>query len=352
AEEEAIKDDPADIDGELRHRGTIHWTALQDKYFVAAAIPDQPATAVVWRPNPETVEAGLEFDVSRKGGTSSLMVFAGPKEHDRLKSLGVQLEELIDFGWFMFGSWGIVRFLAEPLFYVLRFFDGYTGNYGVSIILLTVCVRIIFIPLTHKAYSSMKNMQVLQPQLKVLQNKYKDDKQKLQKEMLALYQENKVNPLGGCLPMLLQIPVFVALFNVLYNTIELRQAPFYLWIHDLSLRDPFFVFPVVMGATMVLQQKIQPTTLEPTQAKIMLMMPVVITFLFLSFPSGLVIYMLTNNVLTITQQYFTMKHFDKTHAKPQAPKTPAEEPEAPPVERPGGGKKSRPKKGKSRNRKP
>lgn len=352
ADEESIKDKPGDIEGEIRHRGKILWTSLQDKYFIAAAIPQQTATAVVWRPNEETVEAGLEFDVPRGGGTATLIVFAGPKELDRLEAMGVQLENSIDFGWFMFGSWGIVRFLAEPLFHVLRFFEGYTGNFGVSIILLTICVRIIFIPLTHKAYSSMRSMQVLQPQLKVLQKKYKDDRQTLQKEMLALYQENKVNPLGGCLPMLLQMPIFVALFNVLYNTIELRQAPFYLWIHDLSLSDPYYFYPVVMGATMFLQQKLQPVALEPTQAKIMMLMPVFITFLFLTFPSGLVIYMLTNNVLTITQQYFTMKHFDKTRAKPKESEPAPEETKALPVPHPGGGKKTRQKKRKPGKNKP
>jgi YidC/Oxa1 family membrane protein insertase len=159
----------------------------------------------------------------------------------------------------------------------------------------------------------MKDMQSLQPQLQGLQKKFKDDKQRLQREMMELYQKHKVNPLGGCLPMLLQIPVFVALFNVLYTTIEIRQAPFLFWVQDLSDKDPYYLLPILMGLTMVIQQKIQPTTMDPIQAKLFLMMPVLMTFLFLSFSSGLVLYMLTNNVLTISQQYFTMKYFEKPH---------------------------------------
>jgi len=179
--------------------------------------------------------------------------------------------------------------------------------------LLTVGVRGIFIPLSHKSYRSMKDMQSLQPQLQILQKKHKDDKQRLQREMMELYQKHKVNPLGGCLPMLLQVPVFVALFNVLYTTIEIRQAPFMFWIQDLSDKDPYYLLPILMGLTMFIQQKIQPTTMDPIQAKLFLMMPVFMTFLFLNFSSGLVLYMLTNNVLTISQQYFTMKYLEKPY---------------------------------------
>jgi YidC/Oxa1 family membrane protein insertase len=313
---ELLKDSPSKMEGEKRHEGTIAWTALQDKYFIAAAIPTGADAAVVSTSGPMEVNSAVEFKSAGSAPvTSHVLIYAGPKEHARLQALGVKLEETVDFGWFIYGSWAIVRFIARPLFYVLEFFHGFTGNYGVSIILLTVGVRVLFIPLSHKSYRSMKDMQALQPQLQALQKKYKDDKPRLQREMMELYQKQKVNPLGGCLPMVLQIPVFVALFNVLYTTIEIRQAPFIFWIHDLSDKDPYYVLPILMGLTMLIQQKLQPTTMDPTQAKLFLMMPVLMTFLFLNFSSGLVLYMLTNNVLTVTQQYFTMKYFEKAREK-------------------------------------
>ncbi|MBI3811268.1 MAG: membrane protein insertase YidC [Nitrospirae bacterium] len=326
---ELKKDDPAKMEREVRHQGPVVWTALQDKYFIAAAIPTDAAAAVVSRASPTAVNTAVEFPSDGSGPVAHhVLLYVGPKEHRRLQSLGVKLEETVDFGWFIYGSWAIVRFIARPLFHVLQFFHGFTGNYGVAIILLTVGVRGIFIPLSHKSYRSMKDMQALQPQLQVLQKKHKDDKQRLQKEMMELYQKQKVNPLGGCLPMLLQIPVFVALFNVLYTTIEIRQAPFMFWIRDLSDKDPFFVLPILMGLTMVIQQKMQPTTMDPIQAKLFLMMPVFMTFLFLNFSSGLVLYMLTNNTLTISQQYFTMKYFEKPHEKASGKKGSGQKPDA------------------------
>ncbi|MEK6683766.1 MAG: membrane protein insertase YidC [Nitrospirota bacterium] len=326
---ELTQDKPDKIEGEIRHEGQVAWTALQDKYFIAAAIPTKAVAAIVSRALPKEMNAALEFESAGSGPVvHHVLLYTGPKEHRRLLSLGVRLEETVDFGWFIYGSWAIVRFIAQPLFHVLQFFHGFTGNYGVAIILLTVGVRVVFIPLSHKSYRSMKDMQVLQPQLQVLQKKHKDDKPRLQREMMELYQKNKANPLGGCLPMLLQIPVFVALFNVLYTTIEIRQAPFALWVQDLSDKDPYFVLPILMGLTMFIQQKMQPTTMDPLQAKLFLMMPVLMTFLFLNFSSGLVLYMLTNNVLTIGQQYFTMKYFEKPHEKASG-KTESGKPPAP-----------------------
>jgi len=311
-----VKDNPAKLTGQVRHEGEIAWSALQDKYFIAAVIPMNGVAAIVSSGGPTEVSSSIEFKPSGDGPSANhVMVYAGPKEFARLQGLGVKLEETVDFGWFVYGSWAIVRLIARPIFYVLQFLHGFTGNYGVSIILLTVGVRIMFIPLSHKSYRSMKDMQILQPQLQVLQKKYKDDRPRLQREMMELYQKQKVNPLGGCLPMLLQIPVFVALFNVLYTTIEIRQAPFIFWIRDLSDKDPYYVLPILMGLTMLIQQKLQPTTMDPTQAKLFMMMPVLMTFLFLNFSSGLVLYMLTNNILTISQQYFTMKYFEKRHEK-------------------------------------
>jgi YidC/Oxa1 family membrane protein insertase len=230
------------------------------------------------------------------------------------------LEDTIDFGWFIYGSWGIVKAVAKPLFSVLRFIYDYTHNYGIAIILLTVSIKLLFVPLQYKSYKSMKDMQLIQPKVAALQAKYKDDRERLNKELIKLYRDHKVNPVGGCLPMLLQMPVFVALFNILYMTIDLRQAPFVLWITDLSVQDPYYVLPIIMGASMVLQQKIMPTTMDPTQAKIMLLLPAFMTVLFLTFPSGLVLYWLTNNVITITQQFVTDRYiFKKPTFAPAAP---------------------------------
>jgi YidC/Oxa1 family membrane protein insertase len=175
----------------------------------------------------------------------------------------------------------------------------------VTIILLTVGIKLLFVPLQYKSYKSMKQMQVIQPKVATLQEKFKEDRDRLNKELIKLYRDHRVNPVGGCLPMVVQMPVFVALFNILYMTIDLRQAPFVGWITDLSVQDPYYVLPLIMGATMVIQQKITPTTMDPTQAKIMLMLPVFMTFLFINFPAGLVLYWLTNNVLTIAQQVVT-----------------------------------------------
>ena len=194
---------------------------------------------------------------------------------------------------------------SPATFYVLRFLNEYTHNYGVTIILLTMGSELLFVPLQYKSYKSMKQMQMIQPKVAALQEKLKDDRDKLNKELIKLYRDHKVNPVGGCLPMILQMPVFVALFNILYMTIDLRQAPFVGSITDLSVQDPYYVLPIIMGATMVIQQKITPTTMDPTQAKIMLVLPVFMTFLFINFPAGLVLYWLTNNVLTIGQQVLT-----------------------------------------------
>ncbi|HYM38196.1 MAG TPA: membrane protein insertase YidC, partial [Nitrospiraceae bacterium] len=180
-----------------------------------------------------------------------------------------------------------------------------------AIVLLTVGIKLLFAPLQYKSYKSMKEMQLLQPKVLALQAKYKDDRDRLNKELIKLYRDHKVNPVGGCLPMLLQMPVFVALFNVLYMTIELRQAPFLLWVTDLSIPDPYYVLPILMGVTMVIQQKITPTTMDPVQAKIMLMLPAFMTLLFLNFASGLVLYWFTNNLLTIGQQFVTDRYIYK-----------------------------------------
>ena len=290
---------------ELERKGTVQWVALHDKYFISALMPKQGTAAVAKNEGEKIVSAGVRMAASGLASPVGLQLYAGPKEHDSLRSLNVGLEETIDFGFFIFGSWTVVKSVAKPIFYVLRFIHEYTYNYGVTIILLTIGIKLLFAPLQYKSYKSMKMMRVIQPKIAAVQEKYKGDRDRLNKELMKLYKDQKVNPLGGFLPMILQMPVFVALFNVLYTTIDLRQAPFMLWITDLSVQDPYYVLPIIMGVTMFIQQKITPTTMDPTQAKIMLVLPVGMTFLFVNFPAGLVLYWLTNNTLTIAQQLLT-----------------------------------------------
>ena len=290
---------------ELERKGTVQWVALQDKYFLSVLLPTQGTAALVKKEGDKLVSAGVRIPVISSGATLGLQLYAGPKEYDTLRSLHIGLEDTIDFGWFIYGSWGVVKAVAKPIFYVLRFINDYTHNYGLTIILLTIAIKLLFVPLQYKSYKSMKQMQGIQPKVSAIQEKFKDDRDRLNKELMRLYRDHKVNPVGGCLPMVLQMPVFVALFNILYMTIDLRQAPLGLWITDLSVQDPYYVLPVIMGVTMIIQQKITPTTMDPTQAKMMLMLPAFMTFLFINFPAGLVLYWLTNNTLTIGQQIVT-----------------------------------------------
>ena len=290
---------------ELKREGAVQWVALQDKYFLSVLMPKQGAAVLVKTDDKNVVSAGVWMAASGAASSVALQLYAGPKEYDTLRSLNVGLEELIDFGYFIFGSWTVVKSVAKPIFFVLRFIHGFAYNYGVTIILLTMAIKLLFVPLQYKSYKSMRMMRLIQPKIAAVQEKYKGDRDRLNKELMKLYKDQKVNPLGGFLPMILQMPVFVALFNVLYTTIDLRQAPFMLWITDLSVQDPYYVLPVIMGVTMFIQQKITPTTMDPAQAKIMLVLPVAMTFLFVNFAAGLVLYWLTNNILTISQQLIT-----------------------------------------------
>jgi YidC/Oxa1 family membrane protein insertase len=228
--------------------------------------------------------------------TQSYAVYLGPKDLDILKAFGSDLDRALDFGWF--------DVVAKPMLYVMKFFFNYTGNYGLAIIFLTVIIKILFWYPTHISYKSMKEMKKLQPEMAKLKEKFKDDREKLNKEMMDLYRRYKVNPMSGCLPIAIQIPIFFALYKVLLYSIEIRHAPFYWWIQDLSAQDPYYISPILMGASMFVQQWMTPTPGDPTQAKIMLIMPVVFTFMFLTFPTGLVIYWLFNNLLSIGQQIY------------------------------------------------
>ena len=281
------------------YKKEVLWSGYKNKYFIKSiGATDQKEMDVLIHKKGTTVETRLKSPLLLipSGQTVSLNYFSylGPLDYQILKDAGHDLAKAIDLGFF--------AILAKPLFYVLKFFYDYVGNYGWAIILLTVLIKIIFWPLTDKSYKSMKAMQTLQPEMQKLREKHKNDRDTLNKEIMTLYKEHRVNPLGGCLPMVVQIPVFFALYQVLMNMIELRHAPFIFWLTDLSVKDPYYITPLVMGATMFIQQKLTPSQLDPIQQKIFLIMPVVFTFLFLNFPSGLVVYWLVNNVLTIVQQ--------------------------------------------------
>ena len=299
--------------GSSNFTGRVNWVAYEDTYFMCGIIPegDQQLTANFSLSGEDRVTSTIAgaADLIQVGGQQhyGYTAFFGPKELDTLKAVGGGLDRIVNFGWF--------DVVAKPTLFLLNFFYGFVGNYGVAIILVTVLIKLLFWPIAQKGMKSMKTMQKLQPKMQKLREKYKDDKERQQQEMMKLYQTYKVNPLGGCLPMVLQIPVFFALYKVLLQTIELRHAPFMLWINDLAAPDRLFigfdipwlggipVLTLLMGGSMFLQQKMTPTTGDPTQAKVMMFLPVIFTFMFLNFASGLVLYWFVNNLLAIGQQY-------------------------------------------------
>jgi YidC/Oxa1 family membrane protein insertase len=304
------RESPAEADKGHEFSGDVAWAGFGHTYFFLALLPEQGAQHKTWvhQSGPAVIAA-----ISGPAGDARYTLFAGPKELDTLKSLGRQLESSIDFGHFYYIS---IAFL-----YVLRFFHHATSSYGLDIILLTFLIKLLMAPLTHKSYVSMKQMQKLQPQMERLKERFADDKEKLNKEIMELYRRNGVNPLGGCLPMVLQLPVFYGLYNALGAPIELRHAPF-MWIKDLSKPDwqslrfavPDWwpsglpagipVLTILMGASMFLQQWMTPSAGDPNQRKMMMIMPLMFTFMFVSFPAGLTVYWLVNNLLTIAQQYW------------------------------------------------
>jgi YidC/Oxa1 family membrane protein insertase len=284
----------------------VGWGGFENKFFIGAMIPKQPAlTSVSFVKDARgqivvSMEGPKNTIPSGQAGVFNYTHYVGPKEFDRLKAEGVGLEAAINIG-----NW--MKWLAFPFLILMQFLYKYVGNYGIVIIIITVLTKIIFWPLGNKSYKSMKEMQKVQPKMAELKERYKDDKQKLNAAVMELYKTHKINPLGGCLPVVIQIPVFIALYQLLSYAIELRHAPFFWWIQDLSAKDPYYITPIIMGATMLIQQKMTPPMGDPMQQKMMLLMPVVFTFLFLNFPSGLVIYWLINNVLSIGQQYYINK---------------------------------------------
>jgi YidC/Oxa1 family membrane protein insertase len=299
------REPPAEAVKGQEFSGDVSWAGFGHTYFFFALVPDNGAQHKV---SVRQAGAALVGAISDAAASERYTLFVGPKELDILKSLGKGLERSIDFGYF--------GFISIPFLYVLHFFHRVSGSYGLDIILLTVLIKILMAPLTHKSYASMKQMQKLQPQMERLKERYSDDKEKLNKEIMELYKRNGVNPLGGCLPMVLQFPVFIGLYNALSTPIELRHAPF-MWIKDLSRPDwqslPFNVgdwhlgipiLTILMGASMFLQQWMTPTAGDPNQRKMMMLMPLMFTFMFVSFPAGLTVYWLVNNLLTIGQQYW------------------------------------------------
>ena len=286
------------------------WVALVQHYFVSAWVPSAKQTHtyhlrklggqdmyLLGFTSPATrVEPGQQ-------GRVSSQFYTGPKYTDRLEALAPYLDLTVDYGW--------LWWIAKPLFSVLDWFHTYLGNWGLAIITLTIVIKAAFFKLSATSYRSMAKMRKLSPKMSELKERYGDDRQKMSQELMKLYKKEKVNPLGGCLPILVQMPVFLALYWTLMESVQLRHAPFFLWIHDLSVKDPYYVLPLLMGLTMFVQFKLNPTPPDPTQAKIMQIMPVVFTFLFLFFPAGLVLYWVTNNTLSIAQQYLITRQIER-----------------------------------------
>ncbi len=308
------------IEDQGKKEGTIQWVGIERLYFMDSLISKQPVEgAMTLALKDNIIENQMVVPVpSIAPGSSHIGEFAlfmGPKSISVLKSAGYNLPKAIYFGW--------VDIIAKPCLYFMNFIHRYIPNYGIAIIILTLISRLIFWPLAQKSYKSMNDMRKVQPLMQEIREKYKDDKVRLNQETMALYRTYKINPLGGCLPMLIQLPVFFALYRMLYQAIELRHAPFFGWINDLSAPDRLFdfgfkipfmeapygipVLTLIMGATMLLQQKMSPAPGDPTQAKMMMLMPVVFTVIFINFPSGLVLYWLFSNLVSVAQQYFTQK---------------------------------------------
>ena len=313
-----------DIAEKSTYTGKVTWIAVQDRYFMMSVIPDQveeEAGMRLFLKEDDLLEAQyLNPAGDIRPGTQhtyQYSLFFGPKSMNILKNAGHDLGKALNFGWF--------TVLAKPCVWLMNRLYSVIPNYGIAIIILTILIKGVLWPLGSKSYKSMSEMKKIQPLMKEIREKYKNDKKKMNEEVMGLYRTYKINPLGGCLPMVVQLPVFFALYRMLYQAIELRHAPFFLWIDDLSAPDRLFhfsfsipfmeppygipVLTIIMGATMLLQQKMSPPMGDPTQAKMMMFMPLIFTFIFINFSSGLVLYWLVNNVLSISQQYYIQKKF-------------------------------------------
>ncbi|MFQ5344989.1 MAG: membrane protein insertase YidC [Mariprofundus sp.] len=297
--------DDLDEKGAERMASMGGWTAIMNRYFIAALVsnPEQNYP-YYFKSDGRSYQAGLIDDgkVEGKNTVFDTQLYIGPKSIPVLEAAGSGLERSVDFGWF--------APIAKPMHTFLGWLYGYLGNYGWCIIILVLCIKLLFFYPTQKSYESMAGMRKLQPEMARIKELYGDDRQRMSQEMMGLYKKHKVNPMGGCLPILIQIPVFFALYKVLLMSIEMRQAPFIGWIQDMSVQDPYFVLPVIMGASMYIQQKLNPQPPDPMQAKLMQFLPAIFTVLFLFFPAGLVLYWVVNNVLSILQQRLVMKRLN------------------------------------------
>lgn len=291
---------------------TLQWAGIENNYFILAVVPTSGDMGLKAKLDNDIYRLLVGQNLIIEPGASQTLTctyYLGPKENSMMADAPNELKRSIHYGWF--------DIIAKPLIVGLNFLYNYVGNYGVAIIILTILIKLLFWPLSQKSYKSMDQMKKIQPMMAKVREQYKDDRDQMNKEVMRLYKTYKVNPAGGCLPMLLQIPVFFALYQALLGAIELRHAPFIshlpftdlVWLADLSAKDPFYITPIIMGATMFLQQKMTPTAGDPTQAKIMLFMPIVFTFIFLNFPSGLVVYWMVNNILSIAQQWSISRKF-------------------------------------------
>jgi YidC/Oxa1 family membrane protein insertase len=292
------------------------WVAMVQHYFVSAWLPAPGAEREFFtqKVGPDLYSSGVILPVAGiapgASGTVQSRLYAGPQEQDKLEGIAPGLDLVVDYGF--------LTVIAAPLFWVLSWFHNLTGNWGWAIILVTVLIKALFFPLSAASYKSMAKMRVLGPRMQRLKELHGHDKAKMQQEMMEMYRKEKINPLGGCLPILVQIPVFISLYWVLLGSVEMRHAPWLGWIQDLSSKDPYFILPIIMGVSMLVQMKLNPTPPDPMQAKIMMALPVVFTFMFLWFPSGLVLYWVVNNVLSIGQQWQITRMIEgaKTGAKP------------------------------------
>ena len=289
------------------------WVAILQHYFVSAWIPSQQASHDFFASQLSNGDNVIGYknqkvDIAPGSATTiSQTLYVGPKDQVALAELAENLDLVIDYGW--------LWWLAQPLFWLLTLIQQFVVNWGLAIIALTIVIKLIFFRLSAASYKSMAKMRTVQPKIQSIRDQYADDKTKQQQAMMELWKKEKINPMGGCLPMLIQMPVFIALYWVLLESVELRHAPFILWIEDLSAMDPYFVLPILMGISMWLMQRLNPAPPDPMQAKIMMYMPIAFTFLMMWFPAGLVLYWLCNNLLSFAQQYVVTRQIEQAAAR-------------------------------------
>ena len=297
------------LDENLDRTITDGWAAMIQHYFVGAMIPERAVEERYYTKtlnNSRYVIGMISEGRNVAAGASAVyntQLFLGPKLQDEMKQAAPGLELTVDYG--------LLTVLSQPLFWLLKTIHGFLGNWGWAIIIVTILIKLAFFKLSETSYRSMANMRKLSPRLKSLKERYGDDRKKLNQAMMEMYKKEKINPLGGCLPIAVQIPVFIALYWVLLESVELRQAPFMLWIQDMSSPDPYYILPLLMGATMLIQQRLNPAPLDPIQAKVMMMLPIVFTVFFAFFPSGLVLYWVVNNTLSIGQQWAITRRIER-----------------------------------------